>query len=261
MVIVVNGGQLGSFGFGIKSLNFGDIPVTTADNTEGTGEMFSPRFMVLTGTYGKRFADRVQFGVSLKMISEQIINTKATGLAIDLGVQYRFADLPLTLGVVMKNLGPQMEYAGSDLEQTLTPDGTESGTIKENFRVKGEAFELPASLDISASYEVLPGLNVESSYRNNSFSTNVGSLGAKYSFGDMAWVAGGTTLMMSNDSQDDGVSSDDWSDYTKSPFGMTFGAGVNLPLETMKLGIGFSVRSVPDNYFDMNQVLQLSLEF
>ena len=257
---IVNGGQIGSFGFSIKSLNFGDIPVTTADNTEGTGENFSPRFITATANYSKRFADRVQFGVNFKLISEQIINTKATGIGIDLGVQYRFADLPVTFGVVLRNLGPRMEYSGPDLEQPLAPLNTESGTINENFRVKGESFELPAMLDISANYEVFSGLNLMGSFRNNSFATNYTSLGAKYSMSNLFWVAGGTTLNLLDDTQEDGVSDDDWEEWYSTPWGLTFGAGVNVPLGDMKLGISYSMRTVTD-YFENNNTVQLLLEF
>ncbi|MEE9465728.1 MAG: hypothetical protein V3W14_09190, partial [Candidatus Neomarinimicrobiota bacterium] len=39
---VANAGRAGTFGLSIKSLDFGDIMRTTAENTEGTGETFSP---------------------------------------------------------------------------------------------------------------------------------------------------------------------------------------------------------------------------
>ncbi|MFH1851360.1 MAG: PorV/PorQ family protein [Candidatus Neomarinimicrobiota bacterium] len=257
---ITNMGQIGSFGLSIKSLDFGEIPVTTADATEGTGEMYSPRFMALTANYSKSFADRVQFGANFKVVSEQIINTKATGLCIDLGVQYRFADLPVTFGVVLRNLGPRMEYSGSDMEQALTPAGTSSGTLQENFRVKSESFELPAMLDISANYEVFSGLNLMGSFRNNSFATNYTSFGAKYNYGNLAWVAGGTTFSLVEDTQEDGVSDADWEDWYTTPWGLTFGAGVNVPVGTMKLGVAYSVRTVT-NYFENNNTVQLTLEF
>jgi len=257
---IVNSGQLGSFGFGIKSLDFGNIPVTTADATEGTGENFSPRFMVITANYAKRFADRVQFGVNFKMISEQIINTRATGLCVDLGVQYRFADIPVTFGVVMKNLGPRMEYSGSDLEQPLQPVDSESGTILENFVVRSESFELPAMLNISANYEVFSGLDLMGSFQNNSFATNSAKFGARYSFKNLVWVAGGMSMNLINDVQEDDVSDGVWEEWAETPWGMTFGAGVSVPVGNMNLGVAYSLRTVTD-YFSNNNIVQLSLEF
>lgn len=259
--LVLNGGRIGSFGLSIKSLDFGDIPVTTADATEGTGETFSPRFMVFTTNYAKRFADRIQFGANFKVVSEQIINTKATGMCVDLGVQYRFTDLPLTFGVVLANLGPRMRYNGSDLEQKLQPSDTESGTITENFRVVAESFELPAKLSISLDYEVFSGLDLMGAFTNNAFSTNAACLAAKYTFNKIAWVAGGTTLdLAGSDEQEEGISDSIWDEWYSTPFGMTFGAGVDVPLGDMKLGIAYSLRTVTD-YFNNNQIVQLTLNF
>ncbi len=257
---IFNGGQIGSFGLAIKSLDFGDIPVTTADATEGTGEVFSPRFMVLTTNYSKRFADRVTFGANFKFISEQIVNTKATGACIDLGVQYRFAELPLTFGVVLSNLGPRMRYNGPDLEQSLQPDDTESGTITENFRIISESFELPAKLDMSVSYEVFSGLDLMGQFTNNSFAPNNAAFAARYSYGNLGWVAGGTTMNLVGDTQLDDVSDTEWEEWYSKPFGMTFGAGVNVPLGDMSVGVSYSVRTVTD-YFNNNNIIQLTLNF
>jgi len=258
---VLNGGQIGSFGLSIKSLDFGDIPVTTAEATDGTGETFSPRFMVFTTTYAKRFADRIQFGANFKVVSEQIINTKATGMCVDLGVQYRFADLPLTFGVVLANLGPRMRYNGSDLEQKLQPSDTESGTITENFRVVAESFELPAKLALSMDYEVFSGLDLMGSFTNNAFSTNSAGLAAKYTFNNTAWLAGGTTLdLTGTGEQEEGISDSVWDEWYSTPFGLTFGAGVDVPLGAVKLGIAYSIRTVTD-YFNNNHIVQLTLNF
>ena len=38
-------GEAGVFGLGIMSMGFGDIPVTTVEQPEGTGSVFSPRYM------------------------------------------------------------------------------------------------------------------------------------------------------------------------------------------------------------------------
>jgi len=254
-------GKIGAFGLSVKSLDFGDIPITTADETEGTGAFFSPRFMTLGATYAKSFSDRVQFGATFKFVSEQIINTKASGMAVDLGVQYQFPNMPLYIGVVLKNLGSRMEYQGSDLEQQLQPDNTESGTIEERFRIKSEAFDLPSQLDISMNYEVIPDLSLMGTFTNNAFSANTGSFAAKYSFKDFVWVAAGTQLGLANSSdQPADVDDDEWKEMSGTVFGFTFGAGVAVPLGDFKVGVGYSYRSVTD-YFENNSLFQLTVDF
>lgn len=261
--IIVNLGKMGSIGLSLKSLDFGSIPVTTAENTEGTGEMFSPNFQTLTATYAKSFADRVRFGTSFKFVSEQIVNTKANGLAIDMGVQYQFAQLPLAIGVTLSNLGNRMEYRGSDLEQTITPEGAQSGSSVERFRVKAEAFDLPAKLNVAVNYTPIQGLNLMWAFTNNAFAANTQSFAAKYSIGP-AWVTGGTSMRMVSDIRPADISNSVWeeaeSEASDNLFGATFGAGIKWPIGGMQLGLSYSMRTVT-RYFDANKVMQITVEF
>ena len=259
--LLANVGSLGSFGLSIKMLDFGEIPITTAVATEGTGNYFSPSFVTVGATYAKSFSDRVQFGVSFKMVSEKIMNTSATGMAVDLGVQYKFPDMPLHIGVVLKNLGSQMEYNGTDLEHTVDLAGVESGTIQERLRVKSEAFAMPSVFDLSFNYEVIPGLMILSGFKNNAYSSNTGSFGGKYTFQDFVWVAAGTQLDLVNSSdQPDDVEDDEWKEQTNNIWGYSFGAGVSVPLGGLKVGVGYSYRSVTD-YFTNNSLFQLTVDF
>jgi len=249
----------GSVGLSVKSLDFGDIPVTTADETEGTGEFYSPGFYTMTANYGRVIADNVRFGFNLKFISEKIMNTDANGLGLDLGVQYTFNQLPITVGIALRNLGQRMEYTGSDLEQTNTPEGSESGSIVERFRIKSESFELPAQLDMALNYEPISGFELMGSFTNNSFSANTINFAGKYEIMGMAWVGGGMSMISVIDEQGD-TSDDDWTNWTESIFGATFGAGVSVPLGEVSLDVGYSIRTVA-SYFQNNNVLELTLNF
>lgn len=217
--------------------------------------------MTIAATYARSFSDRVQFGVSFKLVSEAIMNTKASGVAVDLGVQYKFTELPLYIGVALKNLGSRMEYQGTDLEQQLMPDEAESGSIQERFRVKAEEFDLPSQLDISVNYEVITGLRLMSTFTNNAFSANTGSFAAKYTYNDFVWVAAGTSIdLVDSADQPDDVGGAEWDDWSKSLWGYTFGAGVVLPVGEFNVGIGYSFRSVSD-YFSDNSLFQLTVNF
>ena len=48
-----------------------------------------------------------------------------------LGVQYKFKELPMHIGVALKNLGARMEYRGSDMDQTHTQENSESGKVQK----------------------------------------------------------------------------------------------------------------------------------
>ena len=259
--MIMNVGSIGTFGINMKSLDIGDIPITTADATEGTGNSYSPTFLTLGATYAKSFSDRVQFGANFKLVTEKIMNTSATGMAVDLGVQYTFPDMPLHIGVVLKNLGSRMTYNGTDLEQFVDLAGVESGTIQERLRVVNESFAIPSVFDLSLNYEVIPGLMLLSGFRNNSFSSNTGSFAGKYTYKDLFWVAAGYQLdLVNNSDQPDDVSDSEWKEQTQNIWGFTFGAGVSVPIGDFRLGVGYSYRAVTD-YFNDNNLFQLTVDF
>jgi hypothetical protein len=259
--ILYNAGNLGTIGAHFKNLDFGDIPITTPIATEGTGTSFSPTFLTMGITYGKSFSDRVQFGANFKLVSEKIMNTSASGLAVDLGVQYQFPDLPLNIGVVLSNLGSKMEYTGTDLEQTVDLQDVASGTSVERVRIKSELFEIPAGFNISLNYELIPDLMLLGAFQNNSSTSNTGSFGAKYEFLGIGWIGAGYQMDLVNSSdQPDDVEDDEWDEQTQNVWGLTFGAGVAVPIGNIKVGIGYSYRQVTD-YFSDNNLFQLTVDF
>ncbi|SVA84502.1 uncharacterized protein METZ01_LOCUS137356, partial [marine metagenome] len=163
----------GTIGISIKSLDFGDIPVTTANDPTGiSGKIFSPQYLTLTAGYSKPFTDRIRFGASLKLINETIMQTNANGIAVDMGVQYSHTSLPLNLGIVLRNLGPKMQFSGSNLEQSHQPEDSESGALDENLSIIAQSFDLPAALDIAITYSPIPGLDLHGNFSNQSFGFN-----------------------------------------------------------------------------------------
>jgi len=232
----------GTFAFSIKSFDFGNIPYTTSsDPTNESGQTFSPQYLTLTAGYSKAYTDRIRFGASIKLVNETIMQTSANGVALDMGVQYTHSTLPLNLGIVLKNLGPKLQYSGSNLEQTFQPEDTESGTTEEHFEVISQPFDLPASLNIAATYTVIPGLNLHGTFENNAFGFNQFHGGVEYSLslaGFDVWVGGGTNLYLVDDE------TDGWDkDITKNNFGSSFGGGFSVPLGTLNIGVDYGIRS------------------
>ncbi len=263
VALVANAGKAGVFGFSVKSFDFGDIIRTSAENTEGTGETFSPDFMTVGATWSKAFADRMRFGVNFKFVQERIMRTSASGFAVDMGVQYRFAQLPVQIGVMLSNLGSKMQYAGSDLEQKHTPDETGEGTLVESFQIVSEGFEMPAELNMSVSYEVIPNLSLMASFNNNSFSTNQLRFGGEYNITmgtSSLWIGGAIAIESIDDEKPDDIDQSDWDEYSGSNFGTTFGAGINYPIGNMIVSLEVAQRLVVD-YFDNNLVYSLKIAF
>ncbi len=246
-----------TYALSVKSFDFGDISHTTAlDPTGASNKTFSPSFVTVTAGFSKEYTDRIRFGSSLKFVNETIMQTNANGFAIDLGVQYTHTTLPLNIGIALKNLGPKMQYSGSNLEQTMQPDESESGTITENFQVVAQPFDLPASLSISVTSKIL-GAQLHSTFTNNAFGFNQFNSGLEYSIniaGVEAWVGGSTSMNIIDDE------TDGWDeDITKNNFGASFGGGFKLPIGAINLGVDYGLKT--SDVFGDTGVLAFNIGF
>ena len=248
----------GTVGISIKALDFGDIPVTTANDPTGiSGKIFSPQFLILTAGYSKPFTDRIRFGASLKLINETIMQTNANGIAIDMGVQYSHTSLPLNLGIVLRNLGPKMQFRGSNLEQSHQPEDSESGALDENLSIIAQSFDLPAALDIAITYSPIPGLDLHGNFSNQSFGFNQFHASGEYNLelGPASiWVGGGLNGYMIDDD------TDGWDeDITNNNFGVSLGGGFSVPLSTINLGVDYGIRT--SDTFGNTGVLAFNIGF
>ncbi len=166
----------GTLGFGLKLLNVGDLIVTTEAAPEGTGEIISPTFSVLGISYGRALTDRVMIGTTFNVVSESILQERATGLGFDFGFQYLLPGEGLQFGLAIKNIGPKMKFAGGDLEQTFVPPGGDPNARRRTFSASSSAFELPSYVQMGASYRVVENaqntLMLNGDFQSNSFSSD-----------------------------------------------------------------------------------------
>jgi opacity protein-like surface antigen len=212
-------GDIGSIGFDLKSFDFGDIPVTNETFPDGTGETYSPSFLTLGFTYSKVLTDRISIGTNLKLISENIQNTNATGFALDAGVQYRFSDA-LMIGAAVKNIGSDMNYSGQDLADRTGIPGSIPGSSTGSYEIVTESFQIPSFFQLSMTYALnfdeQNDLLLAGAYTANNSFEDVANLGLEYGFMDNFFVRGGYNFLFEN--ADDYV------------YGFTFGAGLDYKI-------------------------------
>jgi opacity protein-like surface antigen len=240
---IANFGGVGVFGVSLKSLDFGEIPVTTVDEPDGTGERFSPTFLTAAVSYSRRMTDRIYVGANLKLISERILRESATGFAVDIGLQYRL-ESGLKFGAVMKNVGGNMKFDGPDLEWGVVIPGSEPGSPVRSLRVPLQEFELPAAFELGFAYSFKIGesaLTLAGSFQNNNFTLDEYKGGLEYSFKNMLFLRVGYSYVNETD-------------YVfNSP---SFGVGFNIPLGgTLEASVEYTYRKV--KFFDNNQFLTL----
>lgn len=249
--VAVHFSSFGSIAFNVRSLDFGDIPVTTVDNPEGTGAVFSPTFVVVGVSYSNALTDRIRIGVTANLISEQIQRTSASGLSFDAGIQYNGIGgiEGLKFGVALLNLGASLSYDGSDLDARVNQvDGKRTAQF---YRLNTAEFELPSQLELGLAYESrfsddYKGL-ISTSFQNNNFSNDEYRIAGEFSYNELLFLRGGYTYMTEAiDNSDEAI------------FGPTFGVGIHLT-EGVNLKVDYAYRTV--DYFDANHLFSIQVGF
>ena len=243
-------GEIGTFGFSLKSLSFGDIPVTTEFNPDISNNTFSPSFTTVGITYSKALSDRVRTGITFNFINETIDAVSASGFAFDVGIQYfGLAGVNgLKLGLTVKNMGTQMKFDGGGLFRTVSETSTENPTTTLT-KIDAAEFELPSYFEIGLGYELAlqedHKLNFATSFQNNNFSADGYKLSAEYNFKDLLYLRGSYELV-----------ADGSDDYL---FGPAFGLGLHYVAGGLGIGIDYAYRVL--SVFDGNHVVTIKLAF
>jgi len=250
LAVGTNLGELGSIGLTYKSINFGDIPVTTIDNPDGTGQTYSPTYVTAGLTYAKALTDRVIAGATFKVIYEGILNTYASGWAIDFGVQYHF-NKNLSLGVSVANIGNNMEYTGEDLKIKTPVLDSRLGGGNGVYEADTEPFQIPSYFELSASYRFYfdekTELGLGATFRNNNNLDDQIRVGAEFSFMKMFFLRGGYNYYTGNGD-----------DYLFNSF--SAGAGVRWEmLDGVTIIFDYAYRDVTEDALSANNIFTITL--
>ena len=249
-----------SVGISARVFSVGDIVVTTEESPEGTGEVLSPKFSCVAFTYSQLLTDRVSFGSTIKYIHEGIKREVANGLAFDFGFQYKTALKGLTLGIAMRNFGPDLRFDGPDLErgvrlQDAIPNADPQATSR-NFRTSLASAELPTSIEIGFSYDfyadAMNRAAFSATFRNNNLATDEYQAGVEYSLKQMLQLRGGYVASPTGDALPNGFKKV----YILGP---TFGFGLNVPMGDLAFQVDYAYGMT--EFFQDNHWLTVGLGF
>lgn len=252
-------GDAGALGIQVMSMNFGEIDITTVNSPDGGVGVYKPNMLNFALTYSKSFSNSIYAGVTIKMISETIADASAFGIAIDAGIQYvTGVNDQVAFGISLKNVGPKLTFRGDGLDiRALIPSGQNTlNTLQQ----RSSAFEIPAQLNIGASYDFLmPAENritLAGNFTSNSFSKDQFTLGLEYSFRDILMLRGGYTY--ENGMWDDIYSSE----KTNVNNGLSAGISLAIPLNKEKgsfIGIDYAFRETVS--FNHNHTIGILFNF
>jgi hypothetical protein len=120
-ISIVTPTAAGSFGFAVTALSMGEIEETTIDEFEGTGRTFSASDLAFGVSYARKFTDKFSFGLTAKVVQEQIWDMSAAGAAFDFGVYYNTGMNNLRLAMAISNFGPDLRFSGKQLQFDYDP--------------------------------------------------------------------------------------------------------------------------------------------
>ncbi len=131
-------------GISISYLSMGEMDQTSPAQPQGTGLKFNAYDVAMGIAYARQITDRIALGIHAKYVREVISKSAASGLAFDVGIQYRGEWKNLRMGAAITNFGPDLRMEGEDLRVKLDPYPT-TGTNPEDVPLflETEPFSLP----------------------------------------------------------------------------------------------------------------------
>lgn len=252
-------GSNGAIGISLMSLDFGDIPITTADQPAGTGGVYSPGFFNLGLGYAYTYKNKISVGILVRGVAESLPDVSAFGFALDAGVQYVSGPQDnFKLGIALRNTGSPMSFGGEGLSfQGDNPDPDVSGTSYNlTYDQRAAQFELPSMLNIGLSYDYYVTddsyVRMLTNFTSNAFSKDNIGVGGEFSFKDRIILRGAYRAELGESVESEGNL------YT----GVAGGVTANIPLKKAGnniLGIDYAYRAT--NPFRGTHNLSLRLGF
>jgi hypothetical protein len=242
-------GASGVIALGFMSMNFGDIEVTTTEMPEGGLGSYPINFMNIGLSYAKGFTDHIFGGMCLKVINQSIPDVRASGVALDGGIQYITGKQNnIKFGISLKNVGPKMQFRGDGLSVALSnPSNSSTQTVDQ----RSESFELPSQVNIGGTYDFyLSGDTANSTHRitlagafiSNSFTKDEVKIGLEYGFKPYLMLRAGYGYEKGIGNEDDNQAN-----YrTSVQKGLSAGFTLEIPFNKEKgscFGLDYSYRS------------------
>ncbi len=202
-----NLGGIGTVGFSFTSSDYGDMKVTTVDNPNGTGQIFTASDIAFSLGYAINLTDNFSIGFSPKVIYQSIWDASATGIAMDLGVLYKTPFNGIILGMSISNFGTKMRMQGESLLITYDPDLTSTGNNSKIPAYLGtDSWSLPLNFRVGLAYSPISTemhkltVDVDAIHPSDNYeSVNVG---AEYVFDNLISIRGGYKSLFLTDSEE-----------------------------------------------------------
>ena len=236
--------KFGTFGVGFIYMGLSDVtadrdiapPGAESSQMERAGalqfETYNYSDMAFILAYSKQFTDRFRMGVSVKYIRENIDDVVADAYAFDFGAVYETGLRDLTFGARLNNVGGDLKFYAFNSPLPLNFSIGASASL-----AKEEKSDLKAFVDFTKPQD----------------SPQLFFSGLEWLVRDMFALRGGYKFGYSG-------SLDDKTRLSQTDEGMSFGAGLNLPIiSSYKLWLDYAFTSF--SVFNNTHRFSLKFEF
>jgi len=214
--VAINYEQYGTLAFTMNYIGYGNEPVTTVSQPEGTGEYWGARDLAANLCFARKLSDKFSIGGNIKYIQQTIWHASASTYAADLGALFETPFNGIRLGASISNYGGKMKLDGRDQKISVDPDPLNQGNVEFiNANLETDQFPIPLIFRVGLSGELINKQNIRLSYGIDALHPNDNSeylnIGIESTFGNLVSIRAGYPSLFKEESIE----------------GPTFGAGVN----------------------------------
>lgn len=223
-------GDKASWGVSGQYVDYGTMRQTDVNGND-MGD-FSARDIALSGHFAYILSDKISGGVSARIVTSYIGDYNSMAVGFDLGLNYYNPTIELSVSIVAKNLGGQLDSYDEDYEKM--PIDLQLGASK---RLGRSPLTLYAMLENLNSWDEPIGRHV--------------ALGVQADLSDNIWIGGGYNFRRAKEMN---ISSND---DTSSSHGAGLSLGGGLSLERFKLHIAYGKYHVSSHSLLINVAYSL----
>jgi hypothetical protein len=148
-------GEVGSFGLSLTALSMDPMEVTTEYQPDGTGQTFDAQDLAIGLSYARHLTEQFNVGLTVKYVQQRIWNETASGVAFDIGTQYRLWFNNFTIGMSLTNFGGDMRYDGRDLSYKLDTDPSLPKNRLSPVKLETEDYPLPLHFQVGVAMDAI----------------------------------------------------------------------------------------------------------
>ncbi|MBI4727146.1 PorV/PorQ family protein [candidate division TA06 bacterium] len=225
-------GGNGTLGMNLTVLNVGEMPVTTVERGEETGEFFTCMDWAFALGYGRNLTDKVAFGATAKVIQQRIWDMKASAFAMDLGISAKTGYKSLRIAAALLNFGTDIQYKDGQLIDAFNwHDYGDGPQQTQSLEYVTSSSPLPLSYRLGLGYDLIDNpthkLTGAFDYVHPNDGSEKQNLGVEYGFNKMLFARAG--LRIDIDAR-----------YDKNAYSPTFGMGVDYGFGMLKTKIDYA---------------------